>query len=335
MNILFLTRLYWPHVGGVEKHIREISLRLIKDGHEITVITTKHKKNLKDEEKSKGIKIVRFKQPKIKYLGLLYTWVWFIKNISLIRDSDIIHIHDVFIWYWPFKLLFPKKSVYTTFHGRWGEYPLKFVDILQKQIGARFSNKVLSIGEYIPRNYGFKSDYLSYGAVEVPKEQERKDNDLIVYVGRLDEDIALQKYFEVFKRISKKRVEFCGDGELRKECERYGKVHGFTDPTPFYNKARFCFASGYLTILEAMAHKCIVVTAYDSPLKRDYYKLAPFNKWIISSDSPKKIAKLIENYSKDKTKTQKILNEGYNWVKLQSWEKLSKQYLTLWGIETV
>ncbi|KKQ93581.1 MAG: hypothetical protein UT19_C0010G0025, partial [Candidatus Woesebacteria bacterium GW2011_GWB1_39_10b] len=28
MKVLFLTRLYWPHVGGVEKHVYEIGKRL-------------------------------------------------------------------------------------------------------------------------------------------------------------------------------------------------------------------------------------------------------------------------------------------------------------------
>ena len=44
MNILFLTRLYFPHIGGVERHVEEIGKRLIVKGKGVTVVTTKYAK---------------------------------------------------------------------------------------------------------------------------------------------------------------------------------------------------------------------------------------------------------------------------------------------------
>ena len=41
VRILFLTRSFYPSIGGVEKHILELSKVLIAKGHKISVITEK------------------------------------------------------------------------------------------------------------------------------------------------------------------------------------------------------------------------------------------------------------------------------------------------------
>lgn len=349
MKILFLSRLYWPHVGGVERHVEEIAKRLKLKAISIKILTTRYDKSLKTREKRNGMEIIRFEQPKIKFLGLLYTWLWMLRNIDLIYKSDRIHTNDVFIWYLPFRFLFPRKPVFTTFHGRWGKYPIPLVDVIQKRLGAKLSNGVISIGEYIPKNYGFKSDITLYGAVNIIQNSKiskawpfglkiKNDNSKskIIYVGRLDEDTGLPIFLNSLKRCrrtddrSEVNIGFCGDGKMRKECEKFGKVYGFTDPTPFYRKAKFCFASGYLTIHEAMAHKCLVFAAYKHPLHRDYYKLTPFSKFIFISDNPQKIAERIKYLNKNQKAAQKIIEEGYNWVKGETWEKLTNSYIKLW-----
>src|SRR3990172_4277326 len=99
MKVLFFTRLFWPHVGGIEKHLLELSKLLIKDGHNVTIVTTKFEKSLDSVETYKNIKILRFDQPNVKYFGLIYTWFSLIKYIYLIKESEIVHIHDVSIWY--------------------------------------------------------------------------------------------------------------------------------------------------------------------------------------------------------------------------------------------
>ncbi len=120
MQILMLSRFYFPHVGGVEKHIHEISKRLTKKGHKIEVI--------------------RVNYPKIKFIGLFVIWFQFIKQIRLIRKSDIVHIHDVFIWYLPFRLLFPRKKVFITHHGGQAVFPIPIKEIFIKRLASKLSN---------------------------------------------------------------------------------------------------------------------------------------------------------------------------------------------------
>ncbi|OGM20289.1 hypothetical protein A2863_02160 [Candidatus Woesebacteria bacterium RIFCSPHIGHO2_01_FULL_38_9b] len=366
MKILFLSRLFYPHIGGIETHLEEISKRLITKGHKVTIVTTKHDESLSDSEiynsiqenpalqggdelnadmssslgkprllrrggRHKKIVIRRFVQPEVKVYGILKTWLWFYKNISLIKESEIIHVHDVFIWYWPFRILFPKKKVYTTFHGRWGKYPIPLKDIIQKRIGARFSDGVMTIGEYINKYYGIRSDIVTYGAANRFRPKAGKDPKLVLYVGRLDRDIALSLIFEVFRQIKGYKKEFCGDGELKKEAYIYGKVHGFVNPEPFYQKAKYCFASGYLTIFEALAHKCLVFVAYANPLQKDYYLLTPFKNFIICSPNSQDLLTKFIYYSKHHAAAEKKIEAGYRWVKDQTWEKMVNNYYKLWG----
>ena len=338
MKILFLTRLFWSHVGGIEKHIDEISKILVKRGHLVSVMTTRHNAELRTHEPVHGYNIIRFDQPNIKYLGLIYTWFWIVKNINLFIKSDIVHIHDVFIWYWPLRVLLPFKKVFITYHGQWGKYPIPYVDILQKKIGRYFSNGVISIGKYIDKYYGIKSDIISYGGVNLPNNKVKKDNNLLLYVGRLDSNTSLPKILEFIHNYhttvygSYVKVIFCGDGELKDECKRYGKVLGFVDPSPYYEKAKFVFASGYLTILEAIANKCLVFTTYGHNLQKDYYQLTHFRDFMILCEDERELGENFAYYNRYIKKTEAIINKGYKWVMDQSWQKMADNYYKLWKI---
>ncbi|OGM32976.1 hypothetical protein A3D01_05630 [Candidatus Woesebacteria bacterium RIFCSPHIGHO2_02_FULL_39_13] len=335
MKILFLSPYFYPHIGGVEKHAYILASSLMKKGHSVVIITKKHNNKLKSYEEVDALKIYRFNQPKVKYLGLIYTWFWLLLHFNLIYKSDIIHCHDIFVWYLPFRLLLPNKPVFTTFHGWEGIYPIPLKNIIYKKIAAKLSKGTLAIGKYVEKYYKIKVNKISYGAVSTPKVPGSKVRNEIVYVGRLDSDTGLLIFLTVLDLLKKIKdisfsVNFCGDGELKTQCAKYGRVHGFVDPAPYLSKARFCFASGYLSILEAMANKCIILTGYDNDLKKDYYLDTPFSKWINSSNNPEILAKKIIRFYFNTKLTQNAIESGYNWIKGQTWETLLNDYLSLW-----
>lgn len=129
-------------------------------------------------------------------------------------------------------------------------------------------------------------------------------NKYIVFVGRLDNDTGLLKFLEWLDKNPKYSVDFCGDGPLRKNCEKYGKVHGFCDPKPFYKKAKICVPGGYLAALEALSCNCELKLFWNNKLKEDYWKMSPFYK-------------LYGRELKD-------------WARKQTWDKLADEYLELW-----
>jgi glycosyltransferase involved in cell wall biosynthesis len=101
---------------------------------------------------------------------------------------------------------------------------------------------------------------------------EHKIKKSIVFVGRLEKDTGVLMFLEHFKKLKYYKVDFIGDGALRDECKKYGKVWGFTDPKPILKKSETCVPGGYLSYIEALKFKCKIWTYTDNPLKGDYWK---------------------------------------------------------------
>lgn len=95
----------------------------------------------------------------------------------------------------------------------------------------------------------------------------------IVFVGRLEEDTGILEFLRWYRSLDYGCiVDFVGDGSLRKECEKFGKVYGFTDPKPFLKRAKICVPGGYLSYIEAKQAGCEIMTFANNSLKRDYWK---------------------------------------------------------------
>ena len=261
MRILFLSHYSWPHIGGVEKHIGRVSDELRQKGHKVKIV-------------SEG----NIKYPHIKFLGLLYIWFWLFKNRNLIKNADIIHIHDVFIWYLPFRFIYPKKKVYLTIHGGQGKWPIPLKDKLLVKIGSKLSTGTICVGDFIPKYFGIKSNYVIYGGVDEINKTKLKKEKLIIFLGRLEKETGIYEFIRGLKKYNGYQVEFVGDGSLRNICKKYGVVHGFCDPTSFLQKASICFAGGYLSALEALEYGCELWTGASTPIKKDYWKCFPYKK---------------------------------------------------------
>lgn len=164
MTILFLTARFWPECGGVEKHALEVGKELVNRGHKVIVISENHG-GLRDRENYKGIEIYRIKINATERIKKFIIWLWLLKNRKLIEKSDIIHCHDVFYWFLPFRFLYPKKPVFTTFHGYETKYlPAKKAIIIRK-ISEKLSWGNICVGDYIKKWYGTKPDFVTYGGV--------------------------------------------------------------------------------------------------------------------------------------------------------------------------
>lgn len=334
MRILMITHYFYPRIGGVEKVIMELVENLPE--HTISIITEKHESNLKDIEKfNSWTKVYRFQYPHKKYIGLIYIWKWIFNNRKLIKESDIIHIHDVFVWYLPFRFLYFSKPVYTTFHGWEGKLPIPITSLIQKRIAFLFSKKVIIVGKYLEKYYKLKADVITYNGTNIDKKQTQKIPDSFVYVGRLSDDTGLDLILTAISNSNNIKIEFLGDGELRNKCSQYGRVRGFVErPSDFLSKAEYCFAGGYLTILEAFAHKCLVFVCYQNSLKEDYFKNSPFSKYMIIAESPEELIRKIKFYQTHKNQKIKKIEAAYRWVQDQTWENLTKQYKKLWAMRS-
>lgn len=334
MTVVFLSRFFGPHIGGVEKHVGEVGKRLVEQGHRLMVIT-ENLPDSKPEEKIDGVKVIRMDVGENDWFKKFRIWWWLWGNRKLIKEADIIHCHDVFFWYLPFRFLYPQKPVYTTFHG-YEDYPISQKAILVRKISEKLSFGNICIGDFIKKWYGTKPTFISYGGVNFSKSDGGKyQNESAVFIGRLDKQTGILTYIKAFKLIKKVIPSFkftvVGDGELKNKLDDSINFKGFKDnPELYLQSHHFAFVSRYLSIFEAMVAKRLVFANFDNPLKEDYLKMAPFAKWIIIESDPQKLAGKVKYFLEHPEEEKLLVEEGYNWSREQTWEKVTNLYLSLW-----
>lgn len=321
MKILFLSKTFYPAIGGVEKHVLKVSLELIKQGHQVTVLTQKHEPKLSDRQNYRGIKIVRIPQSQSKFT------IW--KNLwpkqALMEEAEVIHCHDIFFWYLPFRFLYLFKPVYTTFHGWEGQWPIPKKNIFLRKIWEILSTANICIGDYLTKWYQTKANFVIYGGV-YKSISDRKLNYIqaaeeeCIFIGRLENDLGLTEYFKALKILKSKgyKITFIGDGPMKHECQKIGKVLGkIKDLSGVLKQRPRIFASSYLTIWEALSYGCQVFSLYQNPLKKDYLEKFPAAKYLHISGSAEALLSQIN---------QKLPP----CPRFPSWQEVSEVYLKLW-----
>jgi glycosyltransferase involved in cell wall biosynthesis len=386
MNILFLTRRFYPDVGGVETHALEVAKCLIRDGHTVTIIAErpqesklwqsgynsdialgreiwvdfrgkntkleiqtdqKRKNTLPNDFGNSSRKIILYHLPNVKNnrTKKFIIWMWLWKNRQIIKNADIVHCHDVFFWYFPFRFIYRSKKVFTTFHGYEGVYPPTKKAILIRKLSEKLSFGNICVGKFIEKWYGTKADLITYGAI--PTEECQMSNIKypisnvgrklkILFVGRVEEDTGVGLYLEALEKLENRKIRFdfraCGDGVLRKEAEKYGKVLGFVSNVGDYiQQADIVLASSYLSIIQALAYRKLVISAYNNPLKEDYLKMTPFAPWIQVFNTSDDIVSFINAHRNSEGQHLDVMAQ--NWAKKQTWEKVTQVYYNLWKYE--
>lgn len=349
MHILFFTRRFYPDIGGVETHVMEVGKRLVSMGHEVTVVCEESSKSSSTKrfwasQNDKKIKIWRIPVGRHEKQKKFIIWQWLKKNKQLIEDADIVHCHDVFYWYFPFRFMYPKKPVYTTFHGYEG-YPVSPKAIAVRKLSEKLSWGNICVGDFIPKWYGTRATLVTYGGVTMANSKwqmasSSKKKFTIVFVGRLDKDTGIDLYLKTLQELKKKKIPFVfeayGDGKFRKQVEKVGKVHGFIEHLEKkLAKVDIVFSSSYLSMIQSLAAKKLVFAVYTNPLKEDYLRMSPFAKFVIKGDDPQKLAEKIIFYINQKHFAEKLITAGYTWAEKQTWDEVITIYLNLWKASIV
>lgn len=348
MTIVFLSPRFYPQIGGVEKHAFEIAKKLAKK-HKVVVITEGDKNK---KESFSGIKVIKLFFGKNDWFEKFIIWKRILDYRKLIEKADIVHCHDVFFWYLPLRIIYPRKKVYITFHGYETVFPVSAKSIFIRKLSEKLTSGNICVGNYIKKWYGTKPDFVIYGgvnsrgpahsAVFTPVSEASSSlrssvpsarvTPRILFIGRIEKDTGVEIYSEVLKRLKNYEFEVCGDGTLRSVFEKFGKVHGFVrNLNSYIRKADIIFASSYLSIMEGMVNRKPVFSVFNNRLKEDYLKMTPFKNWIIIERSPKILTKKIRLIMRNKKLREKNINLSYNWVKDQTWDKIVKEYLELWN----
>lgn len=346
LRILFLTPRFWPDRGGVERHVLRLSQELIKDGHQVSVLVKiARARKVPQLENHGGVRIIRIRRNRLR--GMEVFSHRFLS--ALLRESDVIHCHDhsTFGWIAPLLpiLAVLRRRTYVTFHGWEGRCPpLRRVVFLRK-VTEWLTRGNLCVGDYIAKWYGTKPAKVIYGGVD-PCQESDGAGEFYLYSGRLSEDVGIFAYLcawnELTRTVTGLRppLVICGDGPLRKECERYVDQNGLSnvrfegmvpDVMPYLARAKAVMTTGYLGMLEAFACGKQVIAFYGNRLKRDYLMMMPDaqSAMIITGSTSEIVAALTELESQTNVTDNA---SGRAIASSSSWQHIKRAYHDVWNI---
>lgn len=293
MKVLMLTWEYPPRVvGGIARVVHDLSHRLIKDGHEVSVVTYKEG-NVKDFEDDKGVKVYRVNNYMINPNNFI-DWIMQL-NFNLISKAteiinkegpfDVIHAHDWLVAYAAKTLKDSFKiPVVSTIHATESGRNSGIHDEVQRYINdtewmlTYESTEVIVNSNYmkseLQRLFGLPFEKINvvpngvnlnlYNGVERDNNFRRQyaaDNEkIILYVGRLVYEKGIQNLIAAMPKVLNcyhdSKLIIAGKGgmidELRDEVRRLN----------IENKVYF---TGYLNLTQVTKmYKCADVAVFPS-----------------------------------------------------------------------
>lgn len=90
MKIAMLVPYFFPHFGGTEKYVKDLSMELVSRGHDVTIISNNVPKEAgaPSEEVMDGIKIKRLNAVNFVYLPVSFEF-----NLKMLDGFDLVHTH--------------------------------------------------------------------------------------------------------------------------------------------------------------------------------------------------------------------------------------------------
>jgi len=230
MHIIQVTPRFPPAIGGVEEHVYQISLELLKRGHNVTVITSNEvdgKIYPLQMEVMQGIHVYRLPL----FMPKLLRELWFIPDIRRIfrrPRGDVVHAHG-------YRCLSSCIAVYLahskhiptvlTPHGIYP--PRSFTNALLKSIFDRtlgrlllsFSDRIIALSEHnvrlilqigastkniviVPNGVNI-DEYMKLQRSKKILAELGSDGPVLLYIGRIDWNKRLEKVVESMPLILK------------------------------------------------------------------------------------------------------------------------------------
>lgn len=230
MKIYFIGQKGIPtKFGGVERHVEELSTRLVKAGHEVFVYV---RPNYTDKKltKYKGVNLICLSSVATKHLDAIsHTFRACLDVIR--RDADVIHFHSIgpSSLLWLVKLLKPGVPVVATFHSmcyfhqKWGWFArayLKFGEMVACVVADATIAISKSLTNYAKKTYGREAIYIpnGVGMAEFMAPNEIKQwgltkSNYILSVSRLVRHKGIHYLIEAYNRLkTDKKLVIVGEG---------------------------------------------------------------------------------------------------------------------------
>jgi len=359
MKILFITPTYYPHIGGVEYVVKSIAERLVKKGHDISVLAGEPQIEKPIEEWLNNVRIIRWPTyaPSNAYHipRLRRKLEEHLKEY--VKNTDVIHIHSihsVLPVYCGLKLSelgFKGKLVATPYyHGtghtilrrllwmRWNAYARKLLKI---------SNVITTVSkleaELIKKQFGLNAKIIENGVEEWILEYDWNPQSYVMYSGRIEKYKNIHRLANIVKILNidyHKNLEFkiYGNGTFKNKLIKLIKKLGidfeindfqsFEKYIDTLSKARLFGLisekeSYPQSVNEANAIGVPVVIAKPWSENFEFRTRTLFN--IELSENDEKIAKKVAFFLEEAHKQPK--------PKVPSWSEVVEQYLLTYSRE--
>lgn len=258
MEVVQVCPLFFPYLGGIETHVREISKRLVKLGINVQVYSTDPSGKLPKKENIDGIEVHRFRSFAPNSLYYFSPSLYF--ELRKLKQAKLIHVHS----YPDFPSLAAalakgsiRKPIVHTPHY-WGSLHVmgtsmwrtlaknSYNRLFGKYTFSKF-NKIVSVSEFekeiLVRKFGLDENQIKSipnGVdTEEIKDTTRKNTGVstLLYVGRLEKYKGVSFLINIFPKIKsffpEARLIIVGKGSYKAELISLANNLGVQDSTEF------------------------------------------------------------------------------------------------------
>jgi len=220
MNIAMIGQKGIPaRYGGVERHVHELSTRLVRAGHGVTAYSRKWYTE-GSEDPVEGVEIKLIPTMKTKHFdAIVHTLLSTLHAVT--QKYDVIHYHAVgpSLMSWIPRIFSPKTRIVTTFHcvdryhQKWGWFA-RFMLRMGEWTACKFAHETITVSQslrsYCVNEYQEETTYIPNG-VTMPPEQATSALDqfglvqgqYLVMVSRLVPHKGAHLLVEAFTRIKR------------------------------------------------------------------------------------------------------------------------------------
>lgn len=219
--------------GGVENHVENLAIELVKNGHEVFAYTRYNYSGKKNKE-YKGVKLIPLPSLATKNLDAISHTFLACLDFIFRRKADVIHFHSIgpASLIWLIKLFRPRTKIVFTFHSqcyyntKWGKLA-KFYLMLGEKIGCRLADKVIVVSKnlkkYVENKYKKEVEYIPNGvkfmekrdAQQIKEKWNLEKDSYILSVSRIVKNKGLEFLVEAYQRIkTDKKLVIVGEGNF-------------------------------------------------------------------------------------------------------------------------
>jgi len=296
-KILEVNKLYWPWLGGVETHVKQISEQLIKVGYPLRVLccNTRFKTEIED---CQGVPVTR-----VSSFGIFFSMPVSFSFFLLLRKqkADFLHIHlPNPLAVLAYCVMRPRGKLIVTWHSdiirqrlfKWLFHPILMAFLKKADVIIATSPRLIEHTRYLQR---FKEKSISIPLALNPKLYQRtqeldqqiseitnKYGKFVLFIGRLVYYKGVNVLLDAM-RDTEIKVVMIGKGPLQSQVNQYSHRYLLKNqltvlpPQSFETLKAFLFASAFFVLPSVCASEAFGIVQLEAMICK---------KAVISTDLP-------------------------------------------------